>query len=341
MKKESSNLKDYLVKSLNGMALGLFSSLIIGLIIKQLGVIFDLDLLIEFGNIAQRMMGPAIGAGIAHSLGAPALGILASIAAGAIGAGSLSLSAEGGVYIAGLGEPVGAYISALVAAEASKLVEGKTDIDIILVPISAIILGGLVGVYISPGIAGVMNSIGNFINMATELHPLPMGIIISVVMGMLLTLPISSAAIAISLNLSGLAAGAATVGCAANMIGFAVISYKDNGFGGFIAQGLGTSMLQISNIFKKPRIWLPIIVSSALLGPVSSVILKLESNSIGAGMGTSGLVGQVAMIDSMGYSMDLILKILILHVLLPGLISHLVAGMMRARGLIRPGDMKI
>lgn len=341
MKKESSNLKDYLVKSLNGMALGLFSSLIIGLIIKQLGVIFDLDLLIEFGNIAQRMMGPAIGAGIAHSLGAPALGILASIAAGAIGAGSLSLSAEGGVYLSGLGEPVGAYISALVAAEASKLVEGKTDIDIILVPISAIILGGLVGVYISPAISSVMNSIGNFINMATELHPLPMGIIISVVMGMLLTLPISSAAIAISLNLSGLAAGAATVGCAANMIGFAVISYKDNGFGGFIAQGLGTSMLQISNIFKKPRIWLPIIVSSALLGPVSSVILKLESNSIGAGMGTSGLVGQVAMIDSMGYSMDLILKILILHVLLPGLISYLVAEMMRSRGLIRPGDMEI
>ncbi len=341
MKKKSSSLKDYLVKSLNGMALGLFSSLIIGLIIKQLGTILGLDLLIEFGNIAQRMMGPAIGAGIAHSLGAPALGILASIAAGAIGAGSLTLSAEGGVYLAGLGEPVGAYISALVAAEASKLVEGKTDIDIILVPISSILLGGLVGVYISPGIASLMNSIGNFINMATDLHPLPMGIIISVVMGMLLTLPISSAAIAISLNLSGLAAGAATVGCAANMVGFAVISYRDNGFGGFIAQGLGTSMLQISNIFQKPRIWLPIIVSSALLGPVSSVILKLESNSIGAGMGTSGLVGQVAMIDTMGYSTSLILKMVGLHLLLPGIISYLVAEMMRSRGLIRPGDMEI
>lgn len=340
MKKKKLGFKDYMVRSLNGMALGLFSSLIIGLIIKQLGVIFDLELFIKFGEIAQRMMGPAIGAGVAHSVGAPPLGILAAIATGAIGAGSLSLGAEG-IYLSGLGEPVGAYISAVVGAEAAKFISGRTKIDIILVPIFSIILGGLVGEYISPGISAVMTSIGAFINLATELHPFPMGIILSVVMGMLLTLPISSAAIAISLNLSGIAAGAATVGCAANMVGFAVISYRDNGLGGIVAQGLGTSMLQISNIFKKPLIWLPIIVSSAILGPVSSVLFKLESNSIGAGMGTSGLVGQVAMIETMGYSTGLLIEMLVLHILLPGLIAYLLGELMRRKGLIKPGDMKI
>lgn len=337
--KKNTGVLNYITNSLNGMALGLFSSLIIGLIIKQIGIIFNFNLLIDFGNIAQKLMGPAIGAGVAYSIKAPPLGILAGVVSGAIGAGSIT-TLEGATSIA-IGEPVGAYIVAIVGAEASKFVSGKTKVDIILIPMSGIILGGLVGNYLAPGISKVMLSIGNFINLSTELHPLPMGIIVSVVMGMLLTLPISSAAIAISLNLSGIAAGAATVGCAANMIGFAVSSYDENGFGGFIAQGIGTSMLQIPNIVRKPRIWLPAIISSAILGPISSVVLKMESSSIGAGMGTSGLVGQIAVLDTMGYDIKVIIEILVMHFILPGLISFYISKFMKKRGYIKRGDMKL
>lgn len=186
-----------------------------------------------------------------------------------------------------------------------------------------------------------MNHLGSLINMATELHPIPMGIIVSVVMGITLTLPISSAALAISLKLSGLAAGASTVGCAANMIGFAVASYRENGLGGFIAQGIGTSMLQIPNIIKNPRIWLPAIISSAILGPISTQILKMEGNMVGAGMGTSGLVGQFGIIDTMGGSPRVLIMILFMHFILPGLISLSVANYMRKKGLIKDGDMKL
>lgn len=321
------------------MALGLFSSLLIGLIIKQIGTLFDLDLLISFGNLAQKLMGPAIGAGVAYSVGAPPLGIFASVVSGAIGAGSISF--EGASAIINIGEPVGAFVAALVGAEFSKIIKGKTKVDIVLVPISTILIGGLTGHYIGPFMSAFMDYIGAFINMATELHPIPMGIIVSVVMGIILTLPISSAALAISLKLSGLAAGAATAGCAANMIGFAVASYKENGFGGFIAQGIGTSMLQISNIVKNPKIWIPAIVSSAILGPISSAVLKMEGNMIGAGMGTSGLVGQFAIIDTMGTSSKVLIMILLMHFILPGIISYIVSEWMRKKGYIKSGDMKL
>jgi len=198
-----------------------------------------------------------------------------------------------------------------------------------------------VGNYVGPYISRFMNYIGNFINMATDLHPIPMGILVSVTMGIVLTLPISSAALAISLKLSGLAAGASTVGCAANMIGFAVASYKENGFGGLIAQGLGTSMLQISNIIKNPLIWLPAIISSAILGPISTFVLKMEGNMVGAGMGTSGFVGQFGIIDAMGSSPKVLLMILFMHFILPGLISYEVSRYMRKRGYIKSGDMKL
>lgn len=336
---KTRGIQDYIVKILNGMALGLFSSLIIGLIIKQIGTIFSIPILINFGNVAQKLMGPAIGAGVAHSIGAPPLGIFASVAVGAIGAGSISF--DGATAIINTGEPVGALIASLAGAELSKIIKGKTKVDIVLVPISTIIAGGLIGRYVAPYITSFMNYVGNFINFATEMHPIPMGIIVSVVMGIILTLPISSAALAISLKLSGLAAGASTVGCAANMIGFAVASYKENGIGGLIAQGLGTSMIQIPNIVKKPLIWLPAIVASAILGPISSYVLKMEGNSIGAGMGTSGLVGQFATIDTMGSSPKVIILIILMHFILPGIISFIVSEWMRKTGWINRGDMSL
>lgn len=337
--RRAGGIRNYLVNVFNGMAQGLFASLLIGLIIRQIGNLTENDLLISFGNMAQCLMGPAIGAGVAYSVGAPPLGIFSSIIVGAIGAGSISF--QEGAAVISVGEPVGAFVASLAAAEISKLIQGKTSVDIVLVPITTIVLGGLVGNYVAPYIANFMNYVGSFINMATELHPIPMGIIVSVTMGIILTLPISSAALAISLNLSGLAAGASVVGCCANMIGFAVASYKDNGPGGFIAQAIGTSMLQMPNIIKRPIIWLPAIVASAILGPISTTILKMENNAIGAGMGTSGLVGQIAAIEVMGSSPVVLLMILLMHFILPGLISYIVGQWMRRRGLIKPGDMRI
>lgn len=339
MAKSKGGVQNYIVKVLNGMALGLFSSLLIGLIIKQLGTLFNVQALISFGSIAQKLMGPAIGAGVAYSVGAPALGIFASVVVGAIGAGSITF--DGATAIINTGEPVGAFVAALVGAELSKIISGKTKVDIVLVPLATIVVGGYIGQYIAPYMSMIMNFFGNIINTATVMHPIPMGIIVSVVMGIVLTLPISSAALAISLGLSGLAAGASTVGCAANMIGFAVASYRENGFGGFIAQGLGTSMLQVGNIVKNPMIWIPAIVSSAILGPVSTFLLKMEGNKIGAGMGTSGLVGQFATIDVMGGTAETFILILMMHFILPAIISLGVSEWMRKKGFIKAGDMKL
>jgi uncharacterized membrane protein len=336
-------IQNYLTKTLNGMALGLFSSLIIGLILKQIGDYMGFDMLSHFGKVAQLMMGPAIGAAVAYSINASALGVFASMVAGAIGAGTVVISPEGSALLK-IGEPMGAFVSALIAAEFSKKIYNKTKFDIILVPALTIMVGGLTGMFISPIVALVMKNLGQLINIATELHPIPMGILVATMMGMILTLPISSAALAIGLGLSGLAAGASLVGCCAQMVGFAVISYKDNGMSGVIAQGLGTSMLQVPNIIKNPLIWIPPIVASAILGPVGTVLFKMKSNSIGAGMGTSGLVGQFGTIAAMGdssYMMILIIKMALLHFIFPALISLLVAKVMFNKGLIKTGDMKI
>lgn len=330
-------MKNYFIKVLNGMAQGLFSSLLIGLILKQIGVLAKLDMLVQFGDMAQKLMSPAIGAGVAFSLGAPGLVIFASMIAGAIGGGAVNI-VEGQALLS-IGEPVGAFISSLIGAEIGRRIAGKTKVDIILLPATVIIIGGLVGNYLSPTIAGAMNAIGEVINFATKQQPIIMGIIISSVMGIILTLPTSSAAIGISLGLNGLAAGAAVVGGASHMIGFAIASYKDNGFGGFISQGIGTSMLQIANIVKKPIIMLPAIITSIILGPVSTVIFKMEANAAGSGMGTSGLVGQFSTYAEMGEKG--LLGIILLHFILPGLISYIVTKFMRKKGLIKPGDMKL
>lgn len=330
-------MKSYIIKILNGMALGLFSSLIIGLILKQIGNLLELEVLINMGSIAQFMMGPAIGAAVASGVGAPPLGVFASIITGAIGAGTLQIT--GGTTIIVIGEPVGALVASYIGAEISKLISGKTKVDIVLVPALTIATGGIVGIYVAPFVAKLMTGLGQVINIATEQDPIPMGILVAVLMGIMLTLPISSAAIAISLGLSGLAAGAAIVGCSVQMIGFAVMSFKENGIGGFIAQGLGTSMLQISNIIKNPKIWIPPIITSAILGPISTVIFKMEGNKLGAGMGTSGLVGQFATFEVMGR--EGLVGIILLHFILPAIITLLISKWMRNKGWIKTNDMKL
>ncbi|WIF95901.1 PTS transporter subunit IIC [Caminicella sporogenes] len=336
------SFKDYIIKALNGMALGLFASLIIGLILKQIGDYSGINQLVVFGRVAQFMMGPAIGGAVAYSIGAPPLGIFASIVVGAIGAGTIAV--DGVKATIKIGEPVGSFVAALLAAEFSKLISGKTKVDIVLVPAITIILGGLIGIFVSPIMVEVMKGLGAIINRATELQPIPMGIIISVLMGMILTLPISSAALAISLGLSGLAAGASTVGCATQMIGFAVASYRENGIGGFLAQGFGTSMLQVPNIVRNPLVWVPPTLSSAILGPLATYVFKMENNSIGAGMGTSGLVGQFGTIASMAEKMSMdkiLLNIGLLHFILPAVLTFAISEYMRRKGYIKYGDMKL
>lgn len=337
MEKHKISIKQYIINVLNGMAQGLFASLIIGLILKQIGVYTGWEALASFGQIAQYMMGPAIGAGVAFAVHATPLGIFASIITGAVGAGTVVMGT--GAASLAIGEPVGALIAGLAGAEFSKLISGKTKVDIILVPALTITVGSLAGVLVGPAVSALMSAIGSFINYLTTLYPLPMGILIAVSMGMILTLPISSAAIAISLGLSGLAAGASTVGCACQMVGFAVASYRENRIGGLISQGLGTSMIQIPNIIKNPWIWIPPIVSSAILGPISTMVFKMENNKIGAGMGTSGLVGQFATIEVMGQ--QALLPVLLLHFVLPAALTLLVSEFMRKRGLIVFGDMAL
>ena len=289
----------YFIVALNGMALGLFCTLIIGLIIKQIAINLSGSLssfLLVIASIAMALTGPVIGIGVAHALKAPKLVILASGVVGFLGAfgsnlGTNNLLDQGKLVIGGSGDPLGAFIAVVIAAEIGRLISGKTKIDIIITPFVTIIIGGIVSYLTGPYLIKGMKILGTFIREATELQPFIMGVVVSVVMGIILTLPISSAALSIILGLSGIAAGASTVGCAAQMVGFAVISFKANRWNGLLAQGLGTSMLQVPNIMRKPVIWIPPIVASAILGPIATIIFRMENNPAGGGMGTSGLVG--------------------------------------------------
>lgn len=336
---KQKTITTYIINVLNGMAQGLFASLLIGLIIKQIGTLTNIELLVDFGTVAQSLMGPAIGAAVAYSVGAPPLGIFAAVAVGALGAGTFTF--VDGQMVAKIGEPVGALIASLVAAEVTKVLKGKTKVDIVILPLSAILVGGLVGFYLAPAITAFMTFLGTLINRATELQPIPMGIIVSTVMGMVLTLPISSAALSVSLGLSGIAAGASTVGCATQMVGFAVASYRENGFGGLLSQGLGTSMLQIPNIIKNPKIWIPPTLAAAILGPIASAVFKMEGTRLGAGMGTSGLVGQFDAVSAMGSDTRTLFLIVLMHVILPAILTLLISEFMRKKGYIKPGDMKL
>jgi uncharacterized membrane protein len=325
--------KRYLLDALSAMALGLFASLIIGLILSQISKIPGLLFVKEFADIVSAsspVVGSAIGVAIAYGLKASPLTMFSSAATGAFGYS--------------LGGPVGAYVAAVFGAEIGKLISGKTKVDIILVPSLTIIAGGLAGKFVGPGIATFMTNFGGLINTATTLKPISMGIAVSTLMGLALTAPISSAAIAISLNLSGPAAGAATVGCCAQMVGFAVASYRENKTSGLISQGIGTSMLQVANIFKNPMILIPPTLAGAILGPIATSIFDLQNIAIGAGMGTSGLVGPIgtytAMIGTVSSGL-LIFQIVLLEFIAPALITIIISEFMRKKGWIKFGDMKL
>lgn len=340
-------LHEIFIDGLSGMALGLFSTLIIGTIIAQLGSLVGGDLgtyLIAVSNVAKTITGAGIGVGVACKYKEGPLVTVSAAVAGMIGAfpGVTQMESYG---LGKPGEPLGAFIAALVAIKIGHLVAGKTKVDILVTPFLAILTGALAGFVAGPPISAFMSWLGTLVNVNVEQHPVIGGIVVSVLMGMILTLPISSAAIGVAMNLSGLAAGAATVGCCCNMVGFAVASYRENKMGGLVAQGVGTSMLQVPNIVKKPLIWLPAIISSAILGPVASALLHMTSTPVGSGMGSAGFVGQFAAYGSMvndgmsgGMAMGLIVM---MHFVLPGFISLVVSELMRKIGWIAAGDMKL
>ena len=345
-------MKRIFIDGLSGMAQGLFATLIIGTIIQQIGLFVGGDygnLIYMIGKVAAGLTGAGIGVGVARKLEAQQLVTVSAAVAGMIGAFASKLLAgqlivDGNLVLAGPGEPLGAFIAAYLAIEIGILVTGKTKLDIILTPLVCIGTGSVVGLVAGPPISKFMAWIGSLINWGTEQQPFLMGIIVSVLMGMILTLPISSAALGVILNLSGLAAGAATVGCCCNMVGFAVASYRENKVGGLLAQGIGTSMLQVPNIVKKPVIWLPAIISSAILGPVGTMVLHMTNNATGSGMGTAGLVGQImtwqTMIQTESAQMVLI-KILLIQIVLPAVVTLGVSEFMRKKDWIKMGDMKL
>ncbi len=332
----------YLLDAMSAMALGLFSSLIIGLILSQLSRIPYLGFLSTFSDVlgaSSPVVGAAIGVAIASGLKSVPLATYSSAATGALG------------YQ--LGGPVASYCAAVVGAELGTLVSGKTKVDIIAVPIVTIVTGGLIAVWTSPGIVNATQALQRFLEMATTLQPIPMGIIISVIFGLVLTAPISSAALAAMIftvpagQTMGqgllLAAGAATVGCCCHMVGFAVSSYRENKVAGLVAQGLGTSMLQVGNILVHPAILIPPTLASAILGPLATTIFQMKNATASAGMGTSGLVGQLgtwAVMSPEGAA-GVLVKILLLQILLPAALSLAISEFMRKKNWIHFGDMKL
>ena len=358
-------LKRIFIDGLSGMALGLFATLIVGTILGQIAAFGFLKgtligtLLTYTANLTKTLMGVGIGVGIAYKFKESPLVTVGAGACGFIGAFSANLVNLAKGVIATLpaisqgspGDPLAAFVAAMVGIEIGRLVAGKTKVDILVTPIVTVVSGGAVGLLTGKGIAAVTSAISSFVGWSTEQQPVLMGIIVAVVMGLALTLPISSAAIGVvvfagsesSYGLA-LAAAAAAAGCSAQMVGFAVSSFRENRYGGLISQGIGTSMLQMSNIVKNPRIWIPPTVASAVVGPVSAALFKMTNNNVGAGMGTSGLVGQIngymVMTQQSGVSWYVaLLEILLVHIILPAAISLGVSELLRKMGWIKEKDM--
>lgn len=339
-------LNHIFIDGLSGMALGLFSTLIIGTIIGQIGTLVGNEIgtyLIAISSVAKTVTGAGIGVGVAAKFKQGPLVTVSAAVAGMIGAFP-ALGMES-FALGKAGEPLGAFVAALIGIECGRLVAGRTKIDIILTPLVSICTGAAAGFIVGPPISNFMKWLGNLVNINVEASPILGGIAVSVLMGMILTLPISSAALGVSMGLTGLAAGAATIGCCCQMVGFAVASYRENKFGGFIAQGIGTSMLQVPNILRRPLIWLPPIISSAILGPIASVVLHMVSTPIGSGMGSAGFVGQIAaygaMLETGMSSKVALIQIIIMHFVLPAVVTLIFSEGMRKAGWIKDGDMKL
>lgn len=334
--------KKLAIATLGAMAQGLFASLLIGTILSTIGDLCHIAVFVEIGNYAKGATGYAMAVAIGASLAAPPL-VLYSLVA--VGGATNALGGAGG--------PFAVLFVTCIATWAGKSVSQKTKFDILVTPFVTVAVGCFVAICLAPSIGTAVDSIGYTIRWATELHPFWMGIILSVVVGILLTLPVSSAAICAGLGLTGLAGGAALAGCCAQMVGFATMSYKENGMGGLFSQGLGTSMLQMSNIVKNPKIWIPPILTSVVTGPISTMFFKLEMNgvAISSGMGTCGLVGQIGIYT--GWLQDVQegvktsitafdwIGLLLICFVLPAVLTPLFAQICRKLGYIKEGDLTL
>ncbi len=337
--------KLYFVDAMSAMALGLFASLLMGTIfgtvakyIPNGNVVRDFfDLLAGAGGATGAMIGVAI----ASTLKAPMLVMLSAGVVGMFGnAYGMTFLFDGAEKAVTAG-PLGAFVCVLIAVEIGKLVSKATKVDILVTPAVTLGTGALVAMLLCPAVSYLMYWLGYFINYATNLYPLVMGIIISVVVGIILTLPISSAAVCAMIGITGIAGGAAVAGCCAQMIGFAVISFRENKWGGVVAQGLGTSMLQMGNIVKNPLIWIPATLASAITGPISTCLFKLECTGVSAGMGTCGLVGPLGVFTDMGFNANSIIGVILVCLVLPAILSLVFSEIMRKLGWIKENDMKL
>ena len=334
--------KRYGIDALGAMAQGLFCSLLIGTIINTLGTQLNIPYFNTVGGYATAMSGPAMAAAIGHALHCPPLVLFSLIAVG---------NAANG--LGGAGGPLAVLLISIIAAECGKAVSKETKIDILITPLVTIFVGVSLSAAFAPAIGQAASAVGQIIMWATEQQPLIMGVFVSVVVGIALTLPISSAAICAALSLTGLAGGAAVAGCCAQMIGFAVMSYPENKVGGLISQGLGTSMLQMGNIVKNPRIWIPAIATSAITGPIATCIFKLQMNgaAVSSGMGTCGLVGQIGIYT--GWVNDIAngsktaitafdwAGLILICFVLPAILCPIFTILLKKIGWIKDGDLKL
>lgn len=334
--------KKYGIDAMGAMAQGLFASLLVGTILDTFGVQLGIDFLVSIGGFAKSVCGPAMAISIACALGAPML-VMFSMAAVGFAANSLG----------GAGGPLAVLIISIIATEMGKLVSKTTKIDILVTPIVTICIGGFLSMWWAPYIGAAASSVGSAIMWATNQQPFIMGILVSVIVGIALTLPISSAAICAALSLTGLAGGAAVAGCCAQMVGFAVMSFKENSFGGLLAQGIGTSMLQMGNIVKNPKIWIPPILASAINGPVATCLFKLQMNgpAVSSGMGTCGFVGQIGVYS--GWISDIAngaksaitmfdwLGLIIVSFVIPTVLTWIFALILRKINWIKENDLKL
>ena len=344
--------KRYFIDAMGAMAQGLFASLLIGTIFSTLGKYTGWELLNTISTYASQATGVVIGIAVAYALKAPPL-VLYS--AGAVGLAGYAVGYDYGGAAELAAGPLGSFLAVMVAVELGKVVSKESKMDILVPPAVTVFSGVAVATLVSPAVGWLMYYLAQFIGWSTQITPALMGIIISVIVGVILTLPISSAAIcAIIFSLSAieaagpnregllLAAGAATAGCCAQMVGFAVCSFRENRWGGLVAQGLGTSMLQIGNLNRKPILWLPPTLASAVVGPLATTVLRLENVGVAAGMGTCGLVGPLGVLNQMGWNKPMVwVSLLLTCVVLPAALSWLFSEIMRKCGWIKDGDLKL
>lgn len=318
----------WFIEAMSFMALGLFGTLIIGLIINTIATYVPfLSSLSVIGDTAQSLTGAAIGVAIAYGLKSPPLVIFSVLAVSQ--------------YAYDLGGAAASFIVSLIVIEIARLYQKRTKLDIIVTPLLTLIIGLLLAGLIGEAVGSVMTGLGDVIVFATDQQPFMMGILVSVVFGITLTAPLSSAALALMLDLSGVAAGAAVIGCCCHMVGLAAMSYKDNGLSGVISIGVGTSMLQVPNILRNPFVIVPPVIASAIIAPIMTVFFPMENNAAGAGMGTSGFVGQIMAIETMGLSMSTVMLILVFHIVLPLIVTLIFYKLFSFYGFIKQGDQII